>query len=83
MKKFDVAYFKYNKKGEETIKTESGITKRRLITLLEMPAVDIDVFNVEDAETGKNYLNSSEGQSILLDDLKHPGVNGIFEEGEL
>lgn len=84
MKTFDVHYFKYNKNGEnEQIKSELGIGKKRLIKLLETSDFVLDVFHVEDSETGKEYLDCSEGKSILLDDLKHPGVNGIFEEGEI
>jgi len=84
MKTFDVHYFKYDKNGgNEHIKAELGIGKKRLIKLLETSGFILDVFHVEDSETGKEYLESSDGQSILLDDLKHPGVNGIFEEGEI
>lgn len=84
MKKFDLRYFQYNKNGEnERIKSELGIGKKRLITLLEKGSFLVDVFSVEDAETGKVYLDSTDGQAILLDDLKYPGVNSIFEEGEI
>lgn len=84
MKRFDVTYFRYNAKGEESIKSELGIGKKRLMSLLETSSVKIDVFRVEDSETGKVYLDDDcDGQILLLDDLKHPGVNGIFEEGEL
>lgn len=83
-KKFNVTYFKYDKNGDnEHIKSELGVGKKRLMTLLETSDVFIDVFNVEDHETGKVYLDDSEGKAILLDDLKHPGVNGIFKEGEV
>lgn len=83
MKKFDVTYFRYNAKGDESIKSELGIGKKRLVSLLETSSVKIDVYHVEDSETGKVYLDDVDGQCLLLDDLKHPGVNGIFEEGEL
>jgi len=81
--KFDASYFKYDRRGRESIKTENGIGKKRLATLLETNGLVLDVFHVENAETGKVYLDSSDGQSLLLDDLKHPGVNGIFTEGEV
>ena len=84
MKKFNVSYFKYDRNGaNEQIKSESGIGKKRLITLLDTGSFRLDVFFVEDADTGKVYLDGTDGQYLLCDDLKHPGVNGIFEEGEV
>jgi hypothetical protein len=78
--KFLATYFKYTGTGKESIKTESFIGKTRLINLLETSELFIDVFHVENQETGEIYLDDAEGQSLLLDDLKHPGVNSIFQE---
>lgn len=79
MKIFTVHYFQYDKNGRnEHIKTEFGIGRKRLIKLLETSEFRIDVFHIEDYETGQVYLAESTAKSIVLDDLKYPGVNDIF-----
>jgi len=83
-KKFDVSYFKYTiKNGDKQIKHESGIDRRRLITLLEKGRT-IDVFHVMDYDTGKVYLDDPTDQGILWSDLHFPSVdNVVYDDDDL
>jgi len=76
--KCNVTYFKYTATGKESIKTELHVGKTRLINLLNANELFTDVFHVCNADTDETYLDCSEGKSLLLDDLNHNGVNGIF-----